>query len=262
MKHVAALLFVALLTTVILLFLANPTLLEEIWLWIIGFIGYVILLLEKGFKAIVASVNPQSNRTKSLSTVTSPSLAIDNPLSQRVVELERKLEQEERVNNLASGSIMTVLRYLDDGHTSLGLIFLNKKFFAYTLEDTHQPEKVAGKTRIPSGTYQIEYRKQDTPLTESYRQRFPWFTYHLELKDVPSFKNIYIHIGNTHTDTDGCLLIADGVNASSSHKMITDSRLAFERLYKKISALLQIKEAVTIRIVDEDWFEQFQPQAI
>lgn len=260
MKHFGALLFVALATIVVLLFLANPTLLGEIWLWIIGFIGYIILLVEKGFKAIVGSI--KSDPKIHPPTSETPLSFSDDQLTRKVAELERKLQQDEEVNSISPSSAITVLRYLDDGHTSLGLIFLHKKFFAYTLEDTHQSEKVAGKTRIPSGTYQITLLKQDTPLTKSYRQRFPWFTYHLELENVPNFSNIYIHIGNTHVDTDGCILVADGVNASSPSKMITHSRLAFERLYKKISALLQVNEVVTIRIVDEDWFEQFQLQPI
>ncbi len=243
----------------VLFFFANPLLLEDIWLWIIGFIGYIVLLVEKGFKAVVSSLKPEP---KTLPPPTdAPFSFAHDQLKHKVAELERKLQQED-TERFSTGSAVTVLRYLDDGHSSLGLIFLQKKFFAYTLEDTHRSEKVTGKTRIPSGTYQIALLKQDTPLTESYRRRFPWFTYHLELENVPNFSNIYIHIGNTHVDTDGCILVADGVNSSSPSKMITHSRIAFERLYKKINALLQVNEIVTIRIVDEDWFEQFQLQPL
>lgn len=250
----------ALITVAILLFLTNPSLLEEIWLWIIGLIGYIVLMLEKGVKALTSVVSTKPNSI--LPTPPSYSTFPINQLPLRIDSLERKLEQKEEEQKIFQSSDITVLRYLDDGFTSLGLIFFKQKFFAYTLEDTFRSEKLAGKTRIPSGTYRISFRKQDTPLTEKYRQRFSWFTYHLELNNVPNFSNIYIHVGNTHVDTDGCILVADGVNISSSDKIITHSRLAFERLYKKIKALLQIQEVVTIRIIDEDWFEQFQPQPV
>ena len=208
MKHLAALLFVALISVAILLFLTNPSLLEEIWLWIIGFIGYIVLMLEKGIKAIVSAVSSKPDNTRSPPPPYS-TLPI-NQLPQRVESLERKLEQEEKERKNLQRSNITVLRYLDDGFTSLGLIFFEKKFFAYTLEDTFRSEKIAGKTRIPAGTYQISFLRQDTPLTKEYRQRFSWFTYHLELNNVPNFSNIYIHIGNTHANTEGCILVADG----------------------------------------------------
>ena len=254
----------ALLTVALLLFLTNPELLEEIWLWVVGFIGYIVLLLERGFQAVANIVKPKPKvPIASPSDHASPTFQ----LPPRFAELENKLQQQEQANPSYPESTITILRYLDDGNTSLGLIFFRKKFFAYTLEDTHQLEKVAGQTRIPPGTYQLSFRQQDTPLTISYRKRFPWFTYHLELKEVPEFNNIYIHIGNTHRDTEGCILIADGVNATSpgvpaTDKMIIHSQLAFERLYKKISALLTTDEVVTVRILDETWFAQAQLQPV
>ncbi|MGD1892097.1 MAG: DUF5675 family protein [Cyclobacteriaceae bacterium] len=159
-------------------------------------------------------------------------------------------------------STITVLRYLDDGKTSLGLLFLKNKFFAYTLEDTFKAEKVAGETRIPAGKYPLRFNLNNTPLTLAYRQRFPWFKHHLEIEDIEGFDNVYVHIGNTHQDTQGCILIADGVTTSSSEKMITHSRLAFQRFYQRISALLLVGEEVTFRILDEDWIEQAKLQPI
>ncbi|MEM9834177.1 MAG: DUF5675 family protein [Bacteroidota bacterium] len=277
MKHFAALLFVAVLTITILLFVNNPELLEEIWLWIVGFIGYIVLLLERGFQAVASAVRTQPGTPV---TPTNTNVSPATQLPPRISELERRLQEEEKTTSSTPDSTITVLRYLDDGHTSLGLIFFRKKFFAYALEDTHQTKKVVGKTGvpatevpatcIPAGTYHLSFHQQDNPLTVSYRKRFPWFTYHLELKEVPGFGNIYIHIGNDHRgaghrgaghrNMEGCILIADGMNTTSSDKMIMHSRLAFERLYKRVSALLKTDETVTIKILDETWFAQAQLQ--
>lgn len=79
------------------------------------------------------------------------------------------------------------------------------KDFAYTLEDpvrdidkdgSLDEEKVYGKTAIPFGIYKGFLR-----FSPSKNRVVP------ELKDVPNFKYIQIHSGNTAKDTQGCILI-------------------------------------------------------
>jgi len=261
------LLFVALLTTVVLLFITNPELLQDIWLWIVGFIGYIILMLEKGFKAVAAVV--RGDRNQSIIASQSEPVSASPPPSNEVAKLEKQISRlEERLRTASvdaeklGNCTITVLRYLDDGQTSLGLLFLRNKFFAYTLEDSFQAEKIAGESRIPAGIYPLRFNLNDTPLTNTYRQRFPWFKHHLEIEDIEGFDQVYVHIGNTHQDTRGCILIADGVTTTAPEKMITHSRLAYQRFYQRISSLLQVGEKVTIRILDEDWIDQAKLQPI
>jgi hypothetical protein len=52
MKNFAALLVIALLAVVVLIFVTNPDLLGKIWLYLIGFIGYILALADKGIKSI------------------------------------------------------------------------------------------------------------------------------------------------------------------------------------------------------------------
>jgi hypothetical protein len=66
------------------------------------------------------------------------------------------------------------------------------------LEDTVREKKIAGKTAIPEGTYQVIVNrspkfKRDLPL----------------LLDVPNFEGIRIHRGNTVKDTSGCILVGE-----------------------------------------------------
>ncbi|SDM35132.1 hypothetical protein SAMN05421823_112173 [Catalinimonas alkaloidigena] len=258
MKHLLALLFLALLTVAVLLFLTNPQVLSDLWLWLVGFIGYVVLLFEKGFQAVAGAFRRPATRLPegvSAATVAVQPAPLAAPVAlPSVTHIERQLQNEAGVPLAAS--TLTVLRYLDDGQTTLGLLFLRNKFFAYTLEDTFRATKVAGETRIPAGLYPLDFNRALTGLTQTYRQTRPWFEYHLEIQGIPGFDQVYIHVGNTHEDTRGCLLIADGVNTASAVKMVQYSRLAFERFYKTISALLNAGETVQIRIVDEDWFER------
>lgn len=268
MKNFAALFVIACIAILVLVFVTNPELLSKIWLYIIGFIGYVVVLVEKGYKKLAAAFTLNKEKPKAPAAIEMP-LPLPpttfvpektdeiSQLEQRIRELEIKLQEAKSYGGTALGSCtLTVLRYLDDGETTLGLIFLRNKFFAYTLEDAHNEVKIAKKTRIPSGIYLIDFNKNETDLTKIYRKNYRgWFDFHLEIKEIPNFQNVYIHVGNTHEHTEGCILIADGVSAGTS-KSLQYSRNAYERFYKTISALIKSDEKVNIQILNEDWFEK------
>jgi hypothetical protein len=118
------------------------------------------------------------------------------------------------------------------------------------------PRKIPGNTRIPEGHYRLGIKKENTPLTERYRNRFDWFSNHIEIEGIPNYDLVYIHIGNTHKDTKGCLLIADGVNAANREKMILQSQRAYERFYKIIYPRIVNNEPLAINILDENWIEK------
>lgn len=127
----------------------------------------------------------------------------------------------------------TIYRYADNGTATLGLLYLGGEFFCHTLEDTGRPEKVKGKTRIPAGSYPVLFREVVSPLTEDYRAKYDWFRYHVELKGVPSFKYVYVHIGNWATDTEGCILLGSGAT-DFPERMITNSTEAYKAFYERV----------------------------
>ncbi|MBD8489034.1 hypothetical protein IFO69_09780 [Echinicola sp. CAU 1574] len=259
MKRFIGLLTIALVIVIVLIFVTNPELLNKVWLYIIGFIGYIVMLGEKGVsvvkKAFGSDKIPPDNLSQNISNEQGVRELSLTELEKKVAEVATRLNNDPIEGKALGNGTVTILRYLDDGESTLGLLFLRNQFFAYTLEDTFRAEKIHGKTRIPEGFYSVDFLKEQTPKTLAYRNSRPWFDYHLEIKNVPNFSNIYIHVGNTHEDTKGCILIADGVNASTS-KSVAMSRQAYERFYKKISSLLKSNEKVNIQIYDEDWFEK------
>ncbi len=259
MNRFVGLLLIALIAVLILVFLSNPELLDKVWLWIIGFIGYIIALGEKGFNSLKTLFrnHPENPEGKEIAPV--PGIETGPKRPEPIIhEIERILENKPPKGRFLTESDVTVIRYLDDGDTTLGMLFLNNKFFSYTLEDTHHDEKISGGTRIPEGNYPIELNRNLTDLTKRYRKRFPWFEYHIELKEIPNYSLVYIHIGNTHVDTRGCILVADGVNAANTDKMVTHSQRAFERLYKTLNPKLAAGQKMTLQILNEDWFERVQ----
>lgn len=152
-------------------------------------------------------------------------------------------------------------RFSDNRDSTLGLLF--KKilvgteerlhFVAYTLEDEFREEKVSKETRIPAGFYEVIINKADTEKTLSYRKKYaPWFKYHLMLKNVPGFIGIYIHIGNTDADTEGCILLGDSAdNNTITAGNVTSSTPAFQRFYREVYPLLEAGNKVHIEVRDE-----------
>lgn len=139
-----------------------------------------------------------------------------------------------------------IYRYSDDNESTLGLVYLNQAFFCYSLEDTGRAQKVKGKTAIPAGEYPVAFREVMSPLTAKYRQHYEWFLYHLELQGVENFDNVYIHIGNHESDTEGCILLGYGVTQYPK-RMITNSTEAYKDFYSEVKSAAE-KSNLTIKI--------------
>ncbi|GAB3022337.1 hypothetical protein GCM10027284_47400 [Cyclobacterium sediminis] len=257
MNKLPGLLVLAGVILVVLFFYSNPEVLDKIWLWLVGFIGYLIMLLRKGFDRLKdlfkeSETAPIQKASKeSLNDKINHINIADNPDIKKI----KSLVENDGVASVPE-ALVTILRYIDDGNTTLGMLFIEKKFFAYTLEDTHRDEKIPGGTRIPEGHYKLGINENLSPLTQRYRNRFNWFSYHIEIKEIPNYDKVYVHIGNTHKDTEGCILIADGVNAANPEKMILQSQKAYERFYKMVYPKINQNEPLTINILNENWLER------
>ena len=283
MRRTIVLVLIALGLIAILLFVYNPHLLEKVWLWVIGLIG----LIASAFKNLIQTLTDSFRRTSekkegphaakneieevvprdnTLHKDVSPKEKLDqlslidhyetkiSTLEGEVSNLRERLEAHSKEEPF-DGITLTVLRYEDDGETTLGLLFVESEFFSYTLEDTFREVKIPGKTRIPKGTYKLDFNRNETGLTLKYRKTRPWFHYHLHVKNVPNFEGIYIHSGSTHEHTEGCLLVAKSIYADSVKSSIFDSRKTFETLYKTLKPKLDNGELVRIKYFDEDFLK-------
>ena len=147
---------------------------------------------------------------------------------------------------------LELIRYTRSSTTTLGQLFIRKKYECFTLEDGYRETKIYGKTRIPAaGQYQIKLRTQGR-LHEKYKLDFPSFHIGmLHLQDVPNFSYIYMHIGTTHIDTLGCPLV--GKAPSVDKLRLYNSTDAYENMYKQIAPLVadEKNNYVYIKIKDE-----------
>ena len=153
---------------------------------------------------------------------------------------------------------LKVLRFSSKEDCTNGLLFeeseMGLSFLAYTLEDEHRVLKVKGETRIPAGIYNVRYRKEGG-FNERYGKRFP--NIHkgmLEICDVPLFKYVLIHCGNTDEHSSGCLLVGDSQenNVVIKDGFIGKSSNAYKRIYPTIARSLERGEEVIIEYVDLD----------
>lgn len=102
-----------------------------------------------------------------------------------------------------------------------------------TMEDGRRKVKIAGRTRIPAGTYTIRLRTEGG-LTQKYQQKFPDIHQGmLWLQDVPGFEWVYLHVGNTHEDSEGCILVGESINYETGFQ--GESVSAYRNLYPLIA---------------------------
>lgn len=248
MKRFLLLLLIAVITFVIFALIKNPGVLEEIWLWIIGLIGLIIKSFRSIFEYFKNLIADDETSVKEATTKDAKSKATSPSMP----------EPASATASLPAADVrISLLRYSDDGQTTVGLLYINDKFYCYTLEDTFQEVKVPGETRIPAGSYTLDFRKEETELTTTYRNRYPeWFTYHLHLKNVPNFSAIYIHSGGDHTHTEGCILVSDSLSTKDKQSFLTNSRNTFKALYGFLSNELRQGKKIQIEVKDEGWINR------
>lgn len=102
---------------------------------------------------------------------------------------------------------LKVIRSVFTPTATLGKLYIDDVFYAFTLEDTERnlngniARKVPGQTAIDPGIYEVIL---------SYSNRFK--KYLPQLLNVKCFEGIRIHAGNTHADTEGCILVGEQSN--------------------------------------------------
>jgi hypothetical protein len=135
---------------------------------------------------------------------------------------------------------------------TLGKLSVNTKFECYVCEDDYDAVKEKGNTRIPAGRYEVELKPLGTSRFDaSYTKKFRFHAGMLRLKNVPNYAEVLIHIGNTHKDTEGCLLVGKSAVVTATSLAVAASTDAYKDLYPKVREALR-KEKVWITIVDHD----------
>lgn len=143
-----------------------------------------------------------------------------------------------------------VERIWSDEYATLGILRINGKTQCFTLEDDKDEVKQYATSRIPQGRYELTLRAEGR-FHQKYQKRFK--TIHhgmLHIMNVPNYRWILIHCGNTPQDTAGCLLV--GMAAAMNKRSLAHSRHAYQLIYPPICHALQTGEQVFITYFDND----------
>lgn len=115
-----------------------------------------------------------------------------------------------------------------------GKLSIDDQYFCETLEDEERPVKIYGITAISVGRYQVILN-----VSNRFKKLMP-----LLLK-VPNFNGVRIHAGNTHHDTEGCILVGEPKHAG----FVKNSQLTFRALMRILDKANRKGEQIWITIL-------------
>lgn len=128
-------------------------------------------------------------------------------------------------------------RYKKPGYT-VGRLYMDGVFLCDTLEDRvrdlSREKKIAGKTAIPAGCYEVIVN-----ISPKFKRKLP------RLLNVPGFEGILIHRGNTPEDTAGCILVGENKAVGK----VLNSTPYEVRLTEMIERAQTAGESITIEIL-------------
>ena len=144
---------------------------------------------------------------------------------------------------------LTIVRYGFGRNSTLGRLLMDGNPVAFTIEDERRMVKVKGETAIPLGTYPLHLRTEGG-LHAKYAERFKGLHEGmLELQGVPNFQYVYLHVGNTAADSEGCPLIVGVPTVLGDGEFQgSGSEVAYRLVYGKVLKALKAGEAVTVMV--------------
>lgn len=139
---------------------------------------------------------------------------------------------------------------------TIGRLYIDGKFFCNTMEDTDRGLtqttpldeirriKVYSRTAIPTGYYKITLDIVSPKYSK--KQQYKAIDGKLpRLLDVPGFEGILIHIGNTASDSAGCILVGH----NKVRGQVVNSTSTFNELYSLLLDRKRKGEEIFIKIV-------------
>ena len=152
---------------------------------------------------------------------------------------------------------LEVIRFSSQNDSTLGLLFdvtNGRKFLCFTLEDEARDTKIMSETRIPEGIYELKLRTHGgfhDRYTKKYGSKFHKGMIHVQ--NVPNFRYILWHTGNTDEHTAGCLLLGYTSQQNINKEgFIGGSVTAYKRVYPIIAKAILSGSKVRVKYIDFD----------
>lgn len=127
-----------------------------------------------------------------------------------------------------------VQRIRQGKQSTLSHLYIDGEFVCYVLEDAIRDVKIKGETAIPTGRYSLVLNTYGA-MNARYKRRFPDFHQGMiEIKEIPNYSYVYIHIGNNIGDTSGCVLVGNSYELIDGDYELRKSKKAYISLYKML----------------------------
>lgn len=127
---------------------------------------------------------------------------------------------------------LKVIRKFFTDKSTIGELYFNDVFFAYTLEDEDKLgkglPKVFGETAIPKGKYKVIVDRSNRFSKLAGKDVFLPL-----LVDVPDYQGVRLHSGNKPEDTEGCILLGLSHDIETPN-FIGMSKIAMQKLMAKL----------------------------
>ena len=123
--------------------------------------------------------------------------------------------------------IATIKRIVSDTEATLGAMYVDDKFLCFTLEPEWK-DNVPFYSCIPEGKYTCK-KVFDRKLSKNYKIAVTF-----EVCEVRHRSGILFHMGNTHKDTQGCVLVGlSATKVPEKQPYIGDSMMGFKAFLAK-----------------------------
>ena len=138
------------------------------------------------------------------------------------------------------------------GSYTIGRLYVNGRYHCDTLEpcdrgldqslplSVNKAKKKKGVTAIPVGRYRLTLAVKSQRFSQK-KQYAACNGYLPRLINVPAFDGVLIHIGNTASDTEGCILVGKNTQVGK----VLESTQTFWKLY---SILQDAKDKIYIKV--------------
>lgn len=139
---------------------------------------------------------------------------------------------------------------------TIGKFYIDGKYYCDTIEDKDRgidkttplskikSVKIANKTAIPTGTYDLTMKVQSPKYLKSNTFVRYCKAYMPRILNIPGFDGVLLHTGNTAEDSSGCIIL--GYNKTIGK--VLDSMSAFKQVYPILKAASDKGDRISITI--------------
>lgn len=145
--------------------------------------------------------------------------------------------------------VVQLIRREQGKNSTLSHLYVNGDFVCYILEDSIRAEKIAGRTCIPEGRYTLALNAW-AGMNSKYLPRMG--KVHegmIEVRGIPDFSLVFIHMGNSHRDTAGCLLTGSYYRLMDGDYEVLQSAQAYKRVYTLLLPLIK-QQVVELEVIN------------